>query len=1047
MISTTPSLPRTVLALDLGAESVGWALCKIDPDDIPCEVIAIGAHSFDAAVDGSIEDGKDESKAKTRRDARLPRRQLWRRQRRLAKIYRTLMSAGLLPACDPKAPAERDGALKALDAQLQPKFTAGDRVSDHLLTYRLRAAALDGPLNPHELGRALYHLGQRRGFLSNRKSGPKKDEDAGKVKEGIAALWDEMAASGARTLGEHFSRIDPEATRIRKRWTHRKMYLDEFEAIWQAQAAHHPALTDEFKARLHAALFHQRPLKSQKHLIGKCECHDPGRRRAALSLRISQQFRMLQKVNDLLIFEPGKPERYLTEAERELVLDTMNRESDIKFAKLCQKKLLNLPKGTTFNLQRGDEKKLPGNRVDPKLRDVFGDRWETMSEAERDRIVDDLNCIDDEAALARRGRTVWGLDEAQAVAFSEIHLEADYLRHCRRGLAELVEAMKDGTPYAMARRKLYPGNFEPGAAEAVLPPVKDWNKELRNPAVCRALTELRKIVNAVIRRHGKPDLVRIELARDLKNPRKKRVEMSKQNREREGLREDAVSRLIREAGLSEARIKGPDIEKVLLADECNWICPYTGRPISMNSLVGPHAQFDVEHILPHARSLDNSFGNKTLCYHEENRHVKGKRTPFEAYGSDPRRWSEILDRVARFNGPHQRHKLKLFRTEEASELLEGFSNRQLQDTRYTSRLAGDYLGLLFGGQIDIDGRRRVQVSAGGVTAILRNEWDLNSILNDGPRKERNDHRHHAVDALAIAFATPTIVKRIADAAEGAEKAQRRLFAALQEPWPGFLADARKAIEGINVSHRVSRKLAGALHEESNYSPEHPAPDGGKARHIRKPLAALTANEIENIVDPTIRKLVKAKLDEKGGDPKKLFAAEANLPRLQTKDGRQIPIRKARIRKAVSGLAIGRGSRVRYVAPGSNHHMEIVAELDKDGNERKWVGHLVSRFEAAQRVRRGEPVVRKDWGVSARFLFSLANGEMISVSRDGGPKTLCVIRGIAEDCVDFVDARDARKKDDIRRAKQWGRSRVNPLRKLGCQKVTVSYLGEVRMAND
>jgi len=116
------------------------------------------------------------------------------------------------------------------------------------MPYILRASALDGPVEPYFIGRALYHLAQRRGFLSNRKQSAKQNDDEGAVKEGIADLRKAMHETGARTLGEYLSRLDPSAERIRCRWTARDMYEYEFNAIWEAQAAHHPdLLTPAFK--------------------------------------------------------------------------------------------------------------------------------------------------------------------------------------------------------------------------------------------------------------------------------------------------------------------------------------------------------------------------------------------------------------------------------------------------------------------------------------------------------------------------------------------------------------------------------------------------------------------------------------------------------------------------------------------------------------------------------------------------------------------------------------------------------------------------------
>ncbi len=90
------------------------------------------------------------------------------------------------------------------------------------------------------LGRAIYHLAQRRGFLSNRKAQAKDEEEEGKVKEGISELAKKIEESGSRTLGEYFSKLDPEEERIRGRWTSRQMYKDELAKILSAQRKYYP---------------------------------------------------------------------------------------------------------------------------------------------------------------------------------------------------------------------------------------------------------------------------------------------------------------------------------------------------------------------------------------------------------------------------------------------------------------------------------------------------------------------------------------------------------------------------------------------------------------------------------------------------------------------------------------------------------------------------------------------------------------------------------------------------------------------------------------
>ncbi len=314
--------------------------------------------------------------------------------------------------------------LQELDRTLYEKLRA--EVPPLLLDqlpYYLRTRALDAPLSKHELGRTIYHLAQRRGFWSNRKA-PARDEDESRVKTAIADLADKIKASNRRTLGEYLAHVDPHAEqRIRGRWTGRDMYREEFEAIWDAQQqAHADTLTPELKARLTRALFHQRPLRSQRALIARCEL-EPEEKRAPWALLLSQRFRLLQRVNDLTYQTADGEVHALTPEQRSKVLNLLEGQQEVSFGKLRQKSLLALSKGTTFNLERGGEKRLIGNRTAAKLRDVFGDRWDSMTTEEREGVVRDVRSIRLETTLVRRAIRAYGLDKEAATKLGKLQLE------------------------------------------------------------------------------------------------------------------------------------------------------------------------------------------------------------------------------------------------------------------------------------------------------------------------------------------------------------------------------------------------------------------------------------------------------------------------------------------------------------------------------------------------------------------------------------------------------------------------------------------------
>lgn len=1052
-----------VLGLDLGVQSVGWSAIEIDGDGHPCGVLASGVRCFDSGVgsESQFASGKDESQNIKRRQARQQRRQLWRRGRRLKKIFGQLQKAGLLPPDAARTPEQRHEIIKKLDIELAEQYLPQhDRVAGHLLPYRLRALALDKPLPPFALGRALFHLAQRRGFETNSRSALKDEEEAGVVKKGISELSKKIQESNARTLGEYFAGLDPEDERIRQRWTARQMYLDEFEAIWAVQTASNPALNEELKNNIHDAIFRQRPLKSQKHLIGQCEL-EPTHRRAPAACLEAQRFRYLQKVNDLEIIAPDAEIICLNEPQhsemRAKVIALLDSQSELTFRGMLAKLGLKKPKGAEVgykvNLEEGGESKLKGNSTAVKLINILEAEYDRFSLDELSCIVDDLLEYEKHDALVRRLVNRYGIPTDKAEALSNITLERGYLSLSRKALAKLLPVMEQGCRYATARKKVYGDVSGISVRHDVLPPVLDAVVELRNPVVCRGLTELRKVVNAVIRKYGKPDMIRIELARDLKKSRKQREELTKKNRDNEKSRDDARKKVAERLNCDKDAVSNLDILKVRLAEECNWECPYTGKTISMDNLVGKDSHFDIEHIIPFSRSLDNSFVNKTLCDHKENRVMKRNQIPYEIYAANEARWSEILGRVSRFRGPMATAKLQKFKQREISD---EWATRMLQDTRYMSRLATDYLGLLYGGQIDADHRRRIQVTPGRMTAFLRDDWGLNAILADGDEDEKNreDHRHHAVDAMVVALTDAKTVAMLSRSAESAAERGHRLFALdkIEKPWPTFLEDVRRSIDAINISYRVNRRVKGALHEETNYSKAHTVQnDNGKTsevRHVRKPLQNMSANEVNNIVDNRIRELVLEKLERLGGDPKKAFADHANHPYLTAGDGRKIFIHKARIRKNVAVIPLGKSTFPRYAAPGSNHHMEIFAVLDKDGKEKTWNSEIVSLIEASKRIYEKKPLYNREHGQNTKFKFSLTGGEYVEMEYANNPKNIYRVTVISGNQIEFRLHTDARPITILKKA-PGARVRCSPsaLQKAKARKVVVDPLGNILPAND
>lgn len=977
-----------VLGLDLGVGSVGLAV--VDPEKK--QIAKTAVRVFPAGVEGDFESGKDSSRNAARREKRLQRRQTDRRARRLKKVRTLLVRAGLLPAGDTHE------TLKALDAELAKKY--GPHPGH---PYVLRAKALDEPLEPYELGRALYHLAQRRGFLSNRLAPVKKDEE-GVVASGIQTLAAKIREAGKRTLGEYLVSINPEQERIRTRYTSRAMYRQEFEAIWKAQRKHHSTLTPELRTQLEQAIFFQRPLKDQSHLVGACSLI-PAEKRAPLRLLEVQRFRILDRVNNLRLVEPDRP---LTEEERRKLAGELEKREKMTYAEV--RKLLGLK--SKFSIEAGKEKQIWGNVTWARFAEKLNWHWTQMSRDRQEALIEEWHRAKSDEELARALEAWNEFTPEEIAAICEIRLPDDHLGFSLAAIRRLMPHLEQGITTAAARRMEFPESFQAAEPLPFLPPVLEALPELRNPAVARVLTEVRKCVNAVIRRYGKPDYIRIELARDLKRNKRDRQALTEQIREREKERERAQEEL-KKFGLQ--KVSGADIEKYLLWEECGKVCPYTGKTISLENLFGQHPQFDVEHIVPRSRSLDNSFLNKTLCHRDENVR-KRQMTPWEMFQNDRDGWEQFVARVKKIPNKAKRERLLIQETD-TQKLLEKFSSNQLNDTRYASRLAAKYVGLLYGGVTDATRTQRVFTSAGQITAQLRNYWNCNSILSLDQEKSRADHRHHAIDAAVVAMTSPAIVQELSRAAACSEQAGQRRLRSFPEPWPGFRDQLHDAIhQHTVVSHRPQRKLQGPLHEETYYGVR----KNGEV-HVRVPLEK-AKRKPESIVDPTVRQRVMEGFDTLASG---------------------VPIKRVRVKVSARPVPLSEGRKLRHVLTGDNHHMEVVAIHQR--GKTTYAGYVVSRLEAMRRHRAGEPVVNKDHGPDKEFLFSLSEGDMVRWNGE-----LWRVRGVTDipgGRVILSRSNDARLKREMTRGEDLLASSVNPFIAKGGRKVHVSPLGDVRDAHD
>ena len=1014
------------LGLDLGVASIGWAL--VNEENGTHKLIHWGSRIFQAGVD-DLTSGKGTSRCADRRRQRALRLQYFRRRERKRELVETLIAGGLLKSAPDQA------FFQEIDRRLLRLFPSKEfRRKAHLIPYFYRKLALDQPLEPDELARALFHLAQRRGYLSNRKQEAKDEKEAGAVKSGIHRLKEAIRNSGARTLGEYFCGVDPETERVRCRYTERAMYQDEFRRICRAQRH---LIPEELENALYRAIFYQRPLKSCRHLIGRCRLY-PDLPRCSFAREEAQLFRIYTTVRNLRV-ESGGVIRSLTEEESRAAVKLLNsfspqfrKNGRITLAKL--QKAVGLTRGEKFTLA-DEEKEVCGNELKNILFRAFGEKAATLPPEERERFFNDLASIRKEEVLRKRLRDHWKLPEERIDEVAGLAMPEGYCAFSLKALRELLPELEAGIDLSTVLKCTHP--TECGEEKAELDLVDRSGIDLRNPVVHRVLTELRRTVNALIGRYGKPDRIRIELSRDLKSTGRERELALKRNRDREKLRSAAAARIAEEAGIQNPSRN--DILKLLLAEECNFECPYSGEHFEIGDLFS--GRLEVEHIIPYSRSFDDSFLNKTLCLREYNAR-KGNRTPYEAFGGSDE-YEAMLERVARFKGSAAERKLELFEMTEVQP--EEFLARNLNDTRYASKLAVQYLGQLYGGVVDRTGKQRIFATSGTCTALIRRAWGGNHLLGEG-EKVRDDHRHHAIDALTIALTTPEMVRW---AAGLSPEERRRMLESKEFADNELFRQAKSRLDQIAVSHHVVNKLRGALHQETFYSRDF-RPGTGE-RHIRIALDALPVKELGNIVDAAVKRAVLSKLGvtDPGAATEamlKQFKDPANLPVMRDRAGNVVnTIRKVRVRRSQQTRTIGRGDGRREVANGENYVLAIFARLDDRGNEVAWEGEIVSLLDAVLRHQRGLPPFERE-RPGMKFKFSLQKGDIVSWKRDGR-ELLCVIRGVSLPQFSCVAVNDARMQKEIKAAKAWYTPTVTAAFNGGMKKYNMNLFGELQRAND
>jgi len=1014
-----------LLGLDIGIASCGFGLIDTETN----KILLTGVHLFDKAEVPKT----GASLALPRRLARGQRRTIRRRAARRRHVKELFINAGLpidfidISYCAEKSPWE------------------------------LRKDGLSRKLTPEELARVLYHLAKRRGFKSNRKDQKSESSKENQKMLGAAqALRQQMAEAQYETVGAYLADQPGKKRNGNGEYSKtvsRDLIDKEVSILFEKQRLFGNMLaTDVLEEAFKNIAFFQRPLHSVRDLVGWCSL-ETGEPRAPKFSRSGELFVLWQKINNLrLLFENGE-ERPLEDGQRRQLFEKAHQLKTVNYThirEICgpsdspytikglsyssdksnKKKVSTLPEQDDAILSfeavvKEAEKKawfkmtgyhalkdiLPSQAIDMDL-------WDTVSEI--------LSFEQDEITIEKALRdAMLSLTEDQIEKLKVITEFKGTVGHSTKAITELLSFLERGETYDKAvvlagyqKKEKKRSNHLPAF------------EKTNNPVVDRALAQSRKIINAIYSRCQLMDItidaIHIELGRDLGKSWDDRQEIKKHQDANKSFNDTLYQEMLDELGMDVG------LKKYKLWKEQKGYCPYSFQYIEPEQLKDP-LYTQIDHILPHRRTYDDSFFNLCLCLTGENQR-KGDQTPWEYFGSDSERWDQFL---AMISSVHRNKKRNFKNTNLTESQEDAWKERNLTDTRYIARLLKNYLeeGLDFSNS-PVEKKRRIMVVSGRITAHLRYQWGLN-------KNRAASAKHHAQDALVIAATTQSMVNKITNYKKYASKHHEL---EVPKPWDTFREDIIEAVNDVFVSRMPRRKMSGQLHKETICSLRR-GRDGKSYIVQRIQVDELNLAKLETLVDKErnsrLYHTLKQRLEAFKGDGKKAFKTPVYMP---TKDisKQGPPIQNVRIKTNVqSGIQVFRGidyngnlTNPGFASNGAQIRIDIFEKDEKFYMSIVYAQDVYKKYLPERIVTKGLPDT--DWPMikdGYSFKFSLYPNDLVRLTKKNGE----VIEGYyrssdSSNAQIYLLKPDEPKSDN---SKNYG---IQTLQKF--EKLITNYFGEV-----
>lgn len=741
---------KRVLGLDLGSSSIGWAIVEEHSKEVISEgcisdkdkIVAIGSRIIPLSTDESTQFSKGQALTKNadRTKSRTQRKGYDRYQLRRALLLEKL-------------------------AQLR-MYNGETLKLSKLELWGLRAKAVHEQISLLELGRVLCHINQKRGYRTVK-------ADYGDKKQGayvseVLKRHKEINEQGL-TIGEFlYNGLKSDAAyRCKERIFPRIAYMEEFDAIMSCQKAFYPdVLTDENIAHIRDyIIFHQRPLKSCKHLVGRCslerhfkeingQLRDCSPKVAPRTSPLFQVCKIWESINNICVKNKVNDTLHITLEQKQAIFAFMNtheklKANDLKALLGVKSKEWQFGKAVNGTGLQGNttyctiEKALTKHKEYNHLLNfnLSTDCKEVVNiETGEITEVKVINASFEKQPLYELWHTLYSISDIEELRetlknkFNIIDkividnlcqidfVKAGYSNKSSRAIRKVLPYLQEGMQYYDA--KLMAGyndttltkeqNMTRELVERLLPIKKG---ELRQPVVEKILNQLVNLVNALMREYGRFDEIRVELARELKQNREERESATKAMARNQKQNEEIAQRIQKEYGLTPTRSR---IQKYKMWEESEHICIYCGKTVSAKEFLLGFG-VEVEHIIPRSVIFDDSFANK-VCSCSECNKEKNNRTAFDYMKT--KNEGEFTAYIERINDLAERGKISNTKRKKllmpASELPTDFIERQLRESQYIAKKAKEILQTIC---------HNVYSTTGSITDFLRHLWGWDEVLH------------------------------------------------------------------------------------------------------------------------------------------------------------------------------------------------------------------------------------------------------------------------------------------------------------------------------